>query len=605
VGAIGGLLRLDGGPVATADVEAASRALAHRGPDGGSWVVGSAGLFQRRSWALPEERLEVSDFVLAGDLRLDDRETPAASDGALVLAAYERWGEACAGRLLGDFAFALWDARRGVLFCARDPFGVKPLYYVHLPGRLFAFATEIKALLAIPGVPRRLNEERVADYLAPLPDDGVSTFYRDVRRLAPGHALTAGREGVRIRAHWSPDPGRELRLGSDAAYAEGFRALFMEAVRARLRSAGPVGSLLSGGLDSSSVTCAAARLGAAEGRGPLPVFSAVFDEVRECDERPYIGSVLALGGLRSRFVHADGVSPLVDLERMLWHEDEPFQAFNLGMDWSLYRAAGEEGVRVLLEGFDGDTTVSHGLGFLGELFRSGRWARFFAESRGLSRQLGVPLREILVYGAIRPMAPRWARRAWRAIRGRRALEALVHPGFARRIGLDERARALSRPAGRTEREEHLRHLLHSGLSFGLEISDRAAAAFGVEPRFPFFDRRLVEFCLALPPGQKIRRGWTRLVLRGAMEGILPEKVRWRRDKADLGPSFYRGFLLFERERIEDVILRRPGAIEGYVDMPALREAYGIYSAGGGREEGHAVWRAITLALWLRASGAVP
>src|SRR5207245_10257224 len=176
-----------------------------------------------------------------------------ATDAALILAAYERWGERCPEHLLGDFALAIWDARRATLFCARDHFGVKPFYYHHAPGRLFCFASEIKGLVALAEVPRRLNETRVADYLVPLLEDKEITFYEEIVRLPPAHRMAVTREGVRMEQYWALDPEREIRMKSDGEYAEAFREIFTEAVRWRLRSAIPVESMSSGVLDSSSI----------------------------------------------------------------------------------------------------------------------------------------------------------------------------------------------------------------------------------------------------------------------------------------------------------------------------------------------------------------
>src|SRR3989441_8528576 len=258
--------------------------------------------------------------VLTADARIDNRAEllaalgrgVEATDAELILGAYQRWGERAPEHLLGDFAFAIWDGRREVLFCARDHFGVKPFYYHHAPGRLFAFGSEIKALLALAEVPRRLNETRVADYLVPLLEDKEITFYEEIVRLPPAHRMTVSRDGMRIEQSWALDPTREIRLKSDAEYAAAFREIFTEAVRCRLRSAFPVGSMLSGGLDSSSIVCVARKLLAEDGGGKLHTFSAIFPDVPECDEREYIEAVLGGHGVKPHYVRGDRLSPLAD-----------------------------------------------------------------------------------------------------------------------------------------------------------------------------------------------------------------------------------------------------------------------------------------------------
>ena len=319
--AIAGIVRLDGAPADRANLDRMLERLAHRGPDGhGSHIADSCGLGHRMLWTTPEslhERLPLTDstgdLTLTADARIDNREElcsllsapSTVTDADLILQAYARWGERCPERLLGDFAFALWDARRGLLFCARDHFGVKPFYYHHRPGRLFAFASEIKGLLVLSEVPRRLNETRVADYLVPLLEDKEITFYEEIVRLPPAHRMAVTREGVRMEQYWAPDPEREIRMKSDGEYAEAFREIFTEAVRCRLRSAFRVGSMLSGGLDSSSIVCVARELLAKNGGGKLHTFSAIFPDVPECDEREYIDEVIAGGGLEPHLVRGD------------------------------------------------------------------------------------------------------------------------------------------------------------------------------------------------------------------------------------------------------------------------------------------------------------
>ncbi|OLE13334.1 MAG: asparagine synthase (glutamine-hydrolyzing) [Cyanobacteria bacterium 13_1_40CM_2_61_4] len=614
---IAGLLRLNGAPASRADVDCMLAPLAHRGPDGaGVQCAAPAGLGHRLLHTTPEslrERQPLASadgsLLLTADARIDNRAEliraldladPAAviTDADLILAAYDRWGEHCPERLLGDFAFAIWDARRQSLFCARDHFGVKPFYYHHAPGRLFALASEIKGLLALAEVPRGLNETRIADYLVPLLEDKAITFYAGVVRLPPAHRMTVSRAGVRLEQYWALDPGREIRLKSDAEYAEAFREIFTEAVRCRLRSASPVGAMLSGGLDSSSIVCLARRLLGEHHVAPLHTFSAVFPDVPQCDERRYIDAVVSEGGLEPHYLRGDLLSPLGDLDRVLAHEDEPFYAPNLFLHWELYRAAQAAGVRVLCDGVDGDTTVSHGLARLAELAASGRWPTLAAETFGLSRRLHQSPWRLLWRNALRPFVPQRARATWRWLRGR---SPIINRAFADRTGLARRLHALdperATPA-RTARDEHWRRLTSGLVPFALEIADKAAAAFAIEPRYPFFDRRLAQYCLALPSDQKLRSGFTRLVLRHALHGILTDAVRRRGDKSNLAPNFRRALLHFGRATLEEVIGGDGSTIAPYVDLTALRRQYARYAAGGAADAALPVWTGATLALWL-------
>jgi asparagine synthase (glutamine-hydrolysing) len=628
---IAGIYVLDDRAVDCSDLQRMVERLAHRGSDGsGVWSDNAVGLGHRMLWTTPESLDEkfplvnrAGDLALTADARIDNRDEliaalglcrpsePGIGDGELILRAYERWGERCPEKLVGDFAFAIWDRRAQILFCARDHFGVKPFYYYRSP-RIFAFASEIKALLCLPEVPRRLNETRVADYLVPMFEDKEITFYQDIFRSPPAHTMMVGREGVSLRAYWALDPSRELRLGSDEEYAEAFREVFTEAVRCRLRSAYPVGSMLSGGLDSSSIVCAARSLLSQEGSRRLRTFSAIFDDIPECDDRPFINAVLARGEVEPHYLRADRLSPLTDLDRVFYHEDEPFYAPNLYIHWGLYKAAREQKVPVLLDGLDGDTTVSHGITFLIELARTGRWMTLAREVDGLARRFDVSPSVVFWRHVLKPLAPEPARRLRRWLRARngrgRTAHSIISPDFARRIGAAERIEVLERNWARsapTVREDHWRRLTWGLLPFFLEVADRAASAFFIEPRYPFFDRRLVEFCLGLPAEQKLRGGWTRMVLRRAMAHVLPDEIRWRGGKSDLSASFNRGLLAFCRKQLNEVILDDPKLIEPYVDVAALREAYRRYVAKGTADDALSVWKAATLALWLQRTRLTP
>jgi asparagine synthase (glutamine-hydrolysing) len=362
--------------------------------------------------------------------------------------------------------------------------------------------------------------------------------------------------------------------------------------------------MLSGGLDSSSVVCVARALLRENGKQPLRTFSAIFDDVPECDERPFINAVLAQGGLEPHFVHADRISPLTDLNRIFHHEDEAFWVPNLFMSWGgLYNSAHQQGVRVLLDGCEGDCTVSHGFEYLPELVRRGHWWTLMEDVIGLSKNLNIPPLAILWRFSLRPLAPDFVVRAWRVLRNRnrpeRGVNSIIRPEFSQRYVAPSVNQA---KAARNPRECHW-HDLVSGLhSYILEIANKAAAAFSIEPRHPFYDRRLVEFCLALPPEQKLNRGWTRAILRRALVDVLPAEVAWRGSKVNLSANFVRGLLAFERGTLEEVIMNDAKAIEAYVDITAVRRAYEQYVSKGKNADALTVWKTVTLALWLRHTG---
>jgi asparagine synthase (glutamine-hydrolysing) len=259
------------------------------------------------------------------------------------------------------------------------------------------------------------------------------------------------------------------------------------------------------------------------------------------------------------------------------------------------------------------------VGYLNELARTGHWLKLAVEAHGLGRRYRVssaelfwrhvrshtltPLKDRLkAVPAARSVGGALLRGAARSGKASGAPKSLLNQEFARRIQLAERVRALQadrlQPA-RTEREEHYRQLSWGVMPFILELAGRSAAAFGVEPVYPFWDRQLVEFCLSLPPEQKIRRGWTRYVMRRAMEGILPEMIQWRGGKANFSDNFQLTRFDADQALLEEVIVRDPGGLAEYVDVNALRGLYQRYLARRLNSDALAIWKAVTLALWLK------
>lgn len=659
---IAGVYNLDGRPLRREQLEQMNCIQAHRGPDGnGLWFEGPVGLGHRLLWTTVEslrEKLPIVSadrkLILTADARIDNRNelidalgiesgsVDQVSDNTLILAAYSKWGTFCPEHLLGDFAFVLWDRRDQSLFCARDHFGVKPLYYFYYPGHLFAFASEIKGLLCLSEIPRQLNEVQVADYLLGLFEDKTSTFYQNILRLPPAHSLTVTAQGIRARCYWSLDPSSELRLKSDDEYAEAFRESFTEAVQCRLRSAFLRGSHLSGGLDSSAVTCVAHKL-LESTNARLHIFSNIFDNVPECDERPFINAVLAQREVIPHFVHADRSSPLSDLERVFWYQDEPSIGPNHFLPWGLNRAASEAGVRVILDGFDGDTTISHGAARLTELAYAGEWEKFAREAQAVSAHFNVtPLGLLQGYGltAVEELAKhqRWLafaaainqiNRVYRASRrqllwrhglrplissqivnvqkaSQSSIDPIINSDFARRLNVRDRIQLLNAvqlKTPRTAREDQWRNLTSGLFTSVLELSDRCAAAFSVEGRHPFMDKRLIELCLALPASQKLSDGWSRIVMRRAMSGIVPEEIRWRGGKTDMNPNFLRGFLVSDRIALDQAIFNHAQVVEKYIDISHLRQLYQrlIARHKANIYQTMTLWKVVTLTYWLRSA----
>ncbi len=400
--------------------------------------------------------------VLVADLRLDNAEELARhldsdhtrdDDRALLLRAYDEWGPACVEHLLGDYAFAIWDPAERLLFCARDVFGVKPFYYSHQP-RLFAFASEARALTALGEVSAAPDPFWIADFVAQVFEDKERTFYRDVRRLPPAHTLIVSRTAVRLRRYWAPDPQREIRFRSDDEYAEAYRGHLAEAVRVRLAGRPPVGSMLSGGLDSSSIVCLAREERGAESQ-PLPTFSLIFPGTPSANERPFIDAVLAGGGIEPHFIDGGSLPALPPALRTSF--DTPPYAWDALLNLGLLRSAKASGIRSLLSGLMGDTTVSWGLLRMTELLRSGRLVELARSVRQHARSTRVPQQlafrkyfwTAFKHEIIRPIVPAPVLR----LRRRRVtpVPSALQPGLVQRLALEQRHADLQRPLRRRVR----------------------------------------------------------------------------------------------------------------------------------------------------------
>ena len=655
---IAGIFNLDGQVESAHRLRVMGVRLEHRGGHERFWQGCGVGLVQRSTAVrctagagLPE----LGNAVVTADARVDnDRELcralgldwhdrPAADD--LILAAYRRWGVECVDRIIGDFAFAVWDADRQQLFCARDPMGVKPFYFVNT-STVFAFASEIKALLQLEEVSEELSDAQIASFIEGREPDRESTLFTAISRLPAASWMCVSRSRSVTRTYWRPDPHREIRFSSDGEYVESFREIFAEAVSTRLQGHDSVGATLSGGLDSSAVTCVARRLIRARGATPLHTFSLVFpslpsSEQRLIDERDYIESVLRGGDVVPHMIPGDAGSPLGQVDAVLDALDQPSGAPNLYLHWAMYQAAGHAGVGALLDGFDGDTAVSHGFGRLDDLARSGDWATFeaevraYADRRGMAAgsvvgHFGVPRlaelsrrgrwlswyrsarqlvrrfrlsrRQLLIQHGIIPLLPSGFRGGWPRAKGVGSGSAsLLNRRSSGRLP-PLRASAHLRPEhGQSERLAHAEGMASPLYQRTLEIADHAACAFGVEPRYPFFDRRLLEFCLAVPPEQKFAQGWPRYLFRRAMEGWLPPDVQWRKNKANLSPSFRRGLLKSDRATVERC-LQNCGPLAHFIDKRAFRDVWTRYvdtgDAAGRNPDGLVVVRVAELARWL-------
>jgi asparagine synthase (glutamine-hydrolysing) len=597
-------------PVDVSLVAAMNHALIHRGPDdAGEWLdsTGRVALASRRLAILDRTQAGHQPMVSANGMLclvfngeiynyVELRDQLAAvghrfrthTDTEVLLVAYEQWGLECVERFNGMFAFALWDSQRRRLVAARDRFGEKPFYY-HRSPRYFAFASEIKALVLDPSLRRDIDDVAVSRYLLEARVDGDErTFLRNVRQLPPAHLLIVDAEGeLTQRKYWTL-PLHTTRQLTSAAAADEFRALLTDSIRLRLRSDVPVGSSLSGGLDSSSIVCTMKRL--LEGSGAQQkTFSARY-RVGSTDEGRYIDAVAGAAGVDAHHIWIEGEDLLDDVDRFVWYQDEPVPHTSQFAQWKVMELARDAGVTVLLDGQGADEVVG---GYPSPTFGY-RYAELAAAGR-----LGQLTRELIAFrthhGSLGP-ALRYLGAAMLPPRTRGHLRRRFHDssGLAPHRSAGTATRDRPRAAGRL-RAALYETLTVTSLPSLLRFADRNSMAFSREARLPFLDHRLVEFVYTLPSEHLVREGTSKVLLRSAMRGVIPDVIADRMDKI--------GFATPEREWFVGPL--RPW-LEG--KLHALKRRDLVSSAaidqqwrrllGGGARTGN-LWRLANLEAWLQ------
>lgn len=558
--------------------------------DGRYWLVHNGEIYNF---------LELRDELVARGhvLRTD-------TDTEVVLAAYAEWGADCVRRLNGIWAFALWDTERRRLVLARDRFGIKPLYYA-ASGTTFAFASEIKALRALPHLSVDPEPAAVRDYLADgIVDHSDRTFYRGISRVPAAHVVEVGPEGkLSSTRYWGPpelttEASFRARPGDDE-FVEELRALLIDAVALQLRSDVPMGMCLSGGIDSSSITCIVTalrdgelprgRLGHAE-RDAAPHF-AFFAEFRDSgiDERPHVDTVVEKTGIDLRVTAPDSVAFADALDTVVAHQDEPFVSASVVAQYYVMRLAREAGVKVVLDGQGADEILAGYFPFIGP--RLGGALRAF-QFGGVASQLRRKPHLILATLRYALLGAR-RRASWM---GGGSDPRWLGGGLSRSDTLWKQPEQVD---GTVLAQALWYQIRTAGLASLLRYLDRNSMAFGIEARVPFLDHRLVELSLRMPDRLKMDEGRRKVALLRAMEGIVPQPILDRRDKVAFAPPQGRwlseasGRLrwLASHARAEDAGFIRPLAIRDALDRASV-DPTGTHAE---------LWRMINLELWLRQS----
>jgi asparagine synthase (glutamine-hydrolysing) len=605
--------------------------VAHRGPDGSGWreFASAAGPV-----ALGHRRLAIIDLSEAGlqpmadasgryhlvlngeiynylelrdELRAKGHQFSSDTDSEVLLAAYREWGEDCLHRFLGMFAFLIWDEREQILFAARDRFGIKPLY-VAVNQRGIAFASEIKQLLGLPGLSGRMNLARVRDFLAAgMSDHTQETLFEGVVQIQPGCcvAIAAGRAWtgrIEPKRWYAIPPHGTLRL-SEAEAAEQFRALLTDSVRLHLRSDAPVGSCLSGGLDSSSIVCLMSQMLDAEGRGArVNTVSACYDE-KAVDETPFMNAVVAQAGAIPHRVFPRPEDVFARASDLTWHQDEPFGSTSIFAQWCVFEEAHRAGIKVMLDGQGADEALAgYHWTYAWHLLTLIRQGRLTALASTVSQRVGAHgcgVVDQLTRLAAVALPPRLAQalKAGRNGAGRRWLRSEAFGTLAPDHGALELASAINGLPQVIDVATLCVVLTFSAnLQMLLHWEDRNSMAHSIEARVPFLDHRLLEFALALGNEHKLVGADTKRVLRRAMTDVLPPEILARRDKLGFATpeeAWFRGPLKpLILDGVEATLARFPGLLDA-------RATRALVSAmlEGQRPVDFTAWRIVSMGIW--------
>lgn len=587
--------------------------LTHRGPDNGSnWIeskkrIGfghrrlsiidtSHGADQPMHYAQGRLSIvfngEIYNYIeLRDELRALGHLFETQSDTEVLLAAYAQWGENCLPRLNGMFAFALWDADAQELLVARDRFGEKPLFVGKTKNGDVIYASEMKAILIHPQMQVAANQAAIDLYVrSTWYEDAEMTFFQDIERIPPSHALVIdvnGNEKRRWR-YWTPNYEREIQI-SDAEAERRFSQLLARSVNMRLRADVPVGSSLSGGLDSSAIV---GLLAAERSKRPFSqnTFSACFDTDPTISETPFIDAVVDYTHVNSFRVNPDPAKLMQESERLHWHQEEPFLSASIYLQWCVARLAKENNTTVMLDGQGADELLAgyqfwyqqYQLDMLDKRNYYSLIADTWRFTRRLKKSSSLYADSARRFNARSAYGWRELLRKWRSRPGLW--------GYPYESGVPALTRGM-----------RLKRILAEALQYNslpmlLRYADRNAMAFSRESRMPFLDYDIVDFVIGLPSRQLIRKGWQKWILRRITEGFIPDSVRWRADKVGYAAPLD----IWLRGAMKDWAQQRVfapelDAIKGY-DRNTMRKLWDEHQSGNANHS-WALWRWISLTEW--------
>jgi asparagine synthase (glutamine-hydrolysing) len=618
---IAGFLHADGSPADARVVRAMTDIIAHRGPDGSGFHV-------RGEVALGHRRLSIIDLATGGQPMSNEDDTlwityngeifnhsvvrpeleaaghryKSHCDTETVIHAYEQYGDQCLTQVRGMFAFAIWDQPNTRLFCARARLGIKPFYYFW-NGRLFAFASEIKALLEHPDISAEFNDKLLPEYLAFGYTSGEETLFKGIKKLMPGHTLTlscGSDPKVEIKQYWDAPCPIEFEERSDEQWIAECRSRLEEVVRMRLMSDVPLGMFLSGGVDSSAIAALIKRMT----NGPVKTFSVGYNESQfsELSEARQVAEQI---GTDHHEVRVSMDEFFNALPRLVWHEDEPITWPSSVSLYFVSRLASEQ-VKVVLTG-EGSDELFGGYGRYRFYQLNQQWMRAY---RGIPNGVRNAIQNVVADSPLLSASVR--RKLGHTVLGRDAsLESLYLNNFYCAFGAEEQERLLSRhfdanPYANfldrwesTQKSATLPRLLYADQkTYLVELlmkQDQMSMACSIESRVPFLDHKFVEFAASVPPHMKLRGKQGKYIMKKAVEDVLPHSIIYRK-KMGFPTPITAWLRRDQASAIHDYLRDPDGLLASYLDATYLDDLLEKHDRGI-HDATDRIWRLLNLQVW--------
>ena len=470
------------------------------------------------------------------------------TDQHLILKAYEKWGESCPEHLAGDFAFAIWDVQNKKLFCARDHFGASTLFY-YKDTEKFIFGSKPALILRFKNVEKKFNINKLGIFLIPEPHTYLTdqSWFKDISVLPAGTILTIDRNGIKTRKFWTPHLGKVLPFRTEEETIEAFRELLFEVIEARIPKDKPVASLLSGGLDSSSIVSVAAKILEKQNR-EINVFAGVLADKNDeqfSDERFFIDQFKSFPNVRINYVTAPGAGPFSDLEELFEDLDTPFLTSRHYLYKAFTREASEMGATTLFDGTFGELgATSHGWGGFAELFAKFKWLTLWRELKLRKELYNISIKYNIRANVINPLLPQFLINLRHGklknetpLNKHHPIQKDLAQSFLNKIDFTKNI------PGRTS-SDHQKNQIDVLILIQEKMGENYPFSYGrkpIEVRYPLLDKRLIEFTSAVPIELKFKDGYYRYLIRAALDKILPPKIQWRTSKTAFSPDYMRRY----------------------------------------------------------------